>query len=142
MCSTLSVGEPEEGIMASELMVKEMLAEGQIIAYRLSSLGTEAAELWFTNVEAVWLSWDDTRPLLMLLDLRPVENVYPSAEAMMRARQFAQHRVAGRTAIVVRDFGETGVRLLEMFVDRSLDQTRDRDVFDDEAKAIAWLLQA
>jgi hypothetical protein len=127
--------------MASELVVKEILAEGRIIAHRLSSLGTEAAELWYADMEKIWLEWDEARPLLLLLDLRAVDSLYLSAEGMMRARQFSQHRVMGKTAIVVRDFGETGVKILEMFVDRTLDQTRTRDVFDDEAKAIAWLLE-
>ncbi|MBL8132305.1 MAG: hypothetical protein JNL42_10650 [Anaerolineae bacterium] len=124
-----------------EIVRREMLADGQIVCYRFDTLGTQAAEEWFTDVTESFYNWPDGKPFLMLIDVCGADN-FLSAEAMMRARQVSglRRELEGKTAILI-DKTESAENLV-MFIDKALQSTRAREVFDSEAAAVEWLLKA
>ncbi|MDZ4770829.1 MAG: hypothetical protein SGJ24_17015 [Chloroflexota bacterium] len=124
--------------MAQEVVRKEMLAQGRIVAYRFDSLGTEAAEVWYADMEAMFLTMQDEDHLLMLIDMTRADNALLSAEAMMRGKQVGKIQYHGKTAFLVEAHDNT--TMLDMFIDKGLPSTRLREVFISEAEAIAWLL--
>ncbi|MBK8022417.1 MAG: hypothetical protein IPK19_13575 [Chloroflexi bacterium] len=127
--------------MALEIVRRELLADGRIVCYRFDTLGTEAAEEWYTDVTESFYNWPDDTPFLMLIDVCGADN-FLSAEAMMRARQVSGIRkeMPGKTAILI-DKTESADNLI-LFIDKALQSTRAREVFEDEAAAVAWLLEA
>ena len=126
--------------MPESVFTKETLADGQIVSYSFVSTGSEAADEWFTEMVSLFSSWDNSKPLLLLIDLCGANNLL-SAEMMRSAREASQERpdVPGKTAVVI-DSREPAQNV-KALMDRMLAETRERKIFDNQADAITWLLQ-
>ncbi len=129
--------------MAMEIIRREMLAEGRIVAYHFDSVGSEAAAEWFEDVTRVLEAWGEDKPFLLLMDVCQSENLL-SAEAMKLGRELSNdiHDLPGKTAIIIdRDDPDD---LLVMFMNKALppSEVRSRQTFEDQAVAVAWLLEA
>lgn len=124
--------------MPMEVVKKELLADGRIVAYRFLSAGTEAADEWYQDMREMFAEMADDAELLLLLDLSLPESGYLSAEGFMRAREVAKLHYHGKTAVLVKE--EDNYEMMDQFLDRGLAATRPRDAFKSEAEAIAWLL--
>jgi hypothetical protein len=127
--------------MADEVFSKEWLADGQIACYRFLSTGSEAADKWFTEIVDLFTGWDHSKPLLLMIDLSTPNNAL-SPEAMRAARQASQEEpnVAGKTAVLID--GEGSSHNIRALLDHVLAGTRERQIFTDEAAAVAWLLES
>ena len=125
--------------MADEVFTKERLAGGRIVCYRFVSTGSEAAEKWYTEITDLFMNWDASAPLFLLVDLRQAENLI-SPEMLRTAREASQERpdVPGKTALII-DSSEPAQNVTGM-VDHVLAETRERKIFDNEPDAINWLL--
>ena len=127
--------------MAENIFTKELLADGRIVCYRFISTGQEAAEKWQTDITHLITGWDSSKPLLLLLDLCQAKNLL-SADMLFSASSASHERsdVVGKTAVLV--LGSASSKGVQMLLDRgALANTRERKIFDDEAKGIAWLLE-
>jgi hypothetical protein len=126
--------------MPENVVSKELLADGRIVCYRFASTGQEAAAKWYNEVTDLFLKWDSSKPLLLLLDLCAAGNLL-SADMMRSARDASHQRtdVPGRTAVIV--LGNQPSQNIKMLLDNALADTRERQIFDDEAKGVAWLLE-
>jgi hypothetical protein len=127
-------------VMADEAFSKELLADQRVTCYRLFNTGSEAADLWYQDVIALFSTWDASNPLLLLVDLSKTGNSL-SAEAMRRSREASLQNpnVPGKSAMLI-DPNATAYNV-NALVEHVLAGQRKRDVFSDEAEAIAWLLQ-
>ncbi len=127
--------------MAEEaVFIKEVIEDGRIVSYRFVSTGSEAAQKWLDDIESLFSSWNNAKPLLLLIDLCMANNLL-SAEFMKSAREASGERpdVPGRTAVVI-DSREPSQNV-RMVLDRLLADTRERKLFTQETEAIAWLLE-
>ncbi len=125
--------------MADEVFTKEWLADGKIACYRFISTGSEAAEKWLSEITALFTQWDHSKPLLLLIDLSMPNNAL-SPEALRVARQASQEQpnVPGKTALLID--GDESTHNVKALVQHVLAGTRERQLFSDEAAAVAWLL--
>ncbi|MEP7290542.1 MAG: hypothetical protein ABI835_02110 [Chloroflexota bacterium] len=126
--------------MADEVFSKEWLADGKIACYRFVSTGSEAAEKWFSEIVDLFTQWDRTRPLLLMIDLSEPNNAL-SPEALRAARQASQEQphVPGKTAMLID--GHSSAHNVTALVEHVLVGERERQIFTQEAAAIAWLLE-
>lgn len=126
--------------MAEELFTREWLANGKVICFRFVSTGQEAAETWFGAAVSLFTAWDQSVPLLMLVDLSQPDNQL-SAEALKSARKASQTYpdVPGKTALLID--GDEPSQNVKALVEHLLAGTRPRKLFSSEDEAIAWLLE-
>ncbi|MCS7072160.1 MAG: hypothetical protein NZM00_11685 [Anaerolinea sp.] len=119
---------------------KEWLANGRIIACRFQQTDRATADAWFEDMRELFLSWNENRPLHLLLDLTKPGTI--SAQALTRGRQLSHVRpdLPGRTAILV---GRSlATQVMKMIVRAGLGgEVRQRMLFGSEPVAIAWLLE-
>ena len=126
--------------MSDDVYIKESLEDGKIICYRFVSTGSEAAELWYTEIVNLFSSWDNRDSLLLLVDLCEANNLL-SAEMMKTAREASHERpdVPGKTAVLI-NMHNSAVNV-KALLDHVLAETRPRRIFSQEDEAIAWLLE-
>lgn len=126
--------------MADDVYLKETLADGKITCYRFVSTGSEAAELWYTELVKLFSTWDNRNALLLLVDLCEANNLI-SAEMMKTAREASHERpdVPGKTAVLV-SAHDSSVNV-KALLDHVLAGTRPRRIFSKEDEAVAWLLE-
>lgn len=120
----------------------EWLAEGQIMCYRFTSTGREAADRWLPVVRGVFERWPEDKPFLMLMDLRGQESIV-SAHALSRARQVSYFRpeLRGRTALITGS--GLAMQVLASLLRSGLAKgSRERQMFSSEVMARDWLLKA
>jgi hypothetical protein len=120
---------------------KAWLENHAILCYRFESLGAEAAEAWFKDVLDAYAHWEPDQPLRLIVDMRETGALL-SPEAMQRARQLAQTfpDIDGRIALLVRDLD--AAQMLAQFTQKALQPNRERRLFEEEAEAITWLMNA
>ncbi len=126
--------------MPESVYTKEWLAEGRIVCFRFISTGSEASEQWLNEVVSLFRNWDQSKPLLLLIDLsQPDNNLSP--EAMRAAREASQTEpnVDGKTALLIDSSEPT--QNVDALVEHVLAGTRERKIFGVEAEAVAWLLE-
>ena len=126
--------------MPETVYTREWLADGRIVCYRFVSTGSEAAEAWLQDVTDLFFTWDKQKPLLLLVDLRRADNLM-SAEMLKSIREAVQERpaVPGKTAVLVAS--QQPIQTVEILIERVPADKGDRKMFDQEAEAVAWLLQ-
>ena len=126
--------------MPESVYTKELLADGRIVSYNFTSTGSEAADAWLTELTDLFSSWDNSKPLLLLVDLCGANNVL-SAEMMRTSRtaSFERPDVPGKTAVVV-DSREPSQNV-KALLNHALADTRERQMFTNQDDAVAWLLQ-
>jgi hypothetical protein len=114
----------------------------QILHFSFRDADRVTAELWFQDMVTTFRTWKERRPLLILLDIRS-QGLFVSAQAMMRARQISHVTpdVPGRTAVLIGS--PVTAQVVSTLIRTGLAPgKRQRLVFGDEARAIAWLLEA
>jgi hypothetical protein len=126
--------------MPESVYTKESLADGQIVGYRFVSTGAEAAEEWYREVVELFFNWDQSKPLLLLIDLSKPDNVL-SPEALRAAREASHSDVSapGKTALLID--ANAPAQNVSALVEHVLGGSRERRIFDNETAAIAWLLE-
>ncbi|MGQ9908431.1 MAG: hypothetical protein ACUVS2_06300 [Candidatus Flexifilum sp.] len=119
---------------------REWLVNGRILACRFQRADRETADAWFEDMRQLFMSWNENRPLHLLLDLSQPGSI--SAQALTRGRQLSHVRpdLPGRTAILV---GRSlATQVMKMIVRAGLGGgVRQRMLFGTEPAAIAWLLE-
>lgn len=115
----------------------ETLYDGRIEIWTATNSSKEVTEKWYANSREVLESWTDlNRPYLALLDMsRVVLTPFGRAKASDLAE--VRPEIKGRVAIVVS--ASTMGHMTRLFVDRSLDKTRERRVFFSRDDALRWL---
>lgn len=118
----------------------ETLYDGKIYIWTASQSSKEVIDAWYRAASEMLENWDDmTAPYLVLLDMsRVVLSVY----SRRRASAMAEIRpdVNGRTAVVVA--ATTMGHMTRLFVDKTLQKTRERRVFFSREDALFWLEEA
>ncbi|PJF39932.1 MAG: hypothetical protein CUN55_13360 [Phototrophicales bacterium] len=115
----------------------EHINEGRITVVAASSTNSASIEAGFEFILNEIQNWPDLHtPYLLLLDM---SRVMLTPYVRRKAIELAQVRpeVAGRTAIVIS--ASTIGHLIRVFVNNSLEGSRERQVFFAYDKAIEWL---
>jgi hypothetical protein len=119
---------------------REWIADGRVIACRLPVLDDATVDAWYEDMRQVFLTWNEERPMHVLVDISRPGSV--SAQALTTARKLSNVRpdVPGRTAILVGRSLATPV--MNMLIRAGLGgKTRQRRIFGTEAAALVWLVQ-
>ncbi len=118
----------------------EWLANGRVLAYRFHSLGGTTADEWYTEMMLKYETWSkEKRRVLILMDIRDPDNLL-SAGAMQRSRQLGEKfkDLEGRFAVLVDPTENT--KNITMFIEQGMAKDgRERQIFDSEEAALAWL---
>lgn len=117
-------------------LTREELHQGHIIAYSVLQSTREVVSAWYERCLHDIETWDPARPLLLLQDM---SRVILTPFARTKAGELAKVRddLSGRTGVVIA--ASTMGHLTRLFVDRTLQQTRQRRVFFSREDALAWL---
>jgi hypothetical protein len=119
---------------------KEWLAEGQILCYRFHDVRHETVDEWSVDLTNEVLSWSADKRLRLIYDIRQSG---VSTYALNRARKHSNLRpdVSGRTAIIVNIGSPLITQLVGVPIRGLSNRDRQRSVFANEERAVAWLLE-
>lgn len=121
---------------------RDWISDGQILRYSFQETSRETADSWYDDIAEVFRTWQDDRPLLLLIDVQ-MQGAFVSAPALIRARQASNVRpdVPGRTAVLIAS--PVAAQVISSLIRTGLARgARERQVFAEENRATAWLLEA
>ena len=126
--------------MREETYKVEWLEDGKILCVRFLSTGSETAEAWGKEGQALLSSWDPAKPLLMMFDVRHARNLM-SAEAIQTTQVLAQINKdrKGKAAILMHDTAPA--QNLNATARYKIPDNYTRKMFTEEDEAVAWLLE-
>jgi hypothetical protein len=118
----------------------EWLEDDKILCVRFMSTGSETAEKWFKEGQALLSSWPAEKPLLMMYDMRKVRNLM-SAEAIQTTQALARINKdrTGKAAILLHETAPS--QNIKATAKYTIPSNYTSKMFMDEPEAIAWLLE-
>jgi hypothetical protein len=118
----------------------EWREDGKILCVRFISTGSETAEAWFKEGQALLSAWSPDKPLLMMYDMRHVRNLM-SAEAIQTTQALARinKERTGKAAILLHD--SAPAQNITATAKYAIPTNYSIKMFKDEPEAIAWLLE-
>ncbi len=115
----------------------QQIHNGRIHIWTASQSTKDVVDAWYQSSRETLENWEDTsRPYLVLLDM---SRVILTPYNRKRAEALAEVRpdVGGRTAVVIA--ASTMGHMTRLFVNKTLQKTRERRVFFTREDAIRWL---
>lgn len=133
-------GQHESGVeKIGQFVTREWLDNGRIAVYHIYSITREAVDEWITSAQAIFRSWPDNAPFLVIYDFSECGGITLTPYIRKRSQDLAEVRpeLRGRAAIVLpRTIGTQAVR---MFILINLQKTRIRRVFFSMEEALRWI---
>jgi hypothetical protein len=119
---------------------REWIADDAILYYRFYHTQRATIDICAADISRLLKNWPDYKPWRLLLDLRAPQ-VVTSAYALYQAREVARLRPAvhGRSAVLINN--RVSAQLISFTIRTLSNQHRTRLVFQEEAPAVAWLME-